>query len=428
MCFFVCKKATVLATIPQEQIDKFYKIIKDFLWKGGRAKLTLEKLQNCKEYGGLTLIDLKAKDTALKCQWVADIKNFPKIKLLSEEFLPPIKQDIWLANINPKEVKNIIPPNNFWHCVLLAWARVHWHTPENVTQIATQFLWYNSHLKRDKKVCFCKKAYESGILCFNNIWNLQDKDFFTYEQIQNIYGNDAISFLDYYGLIACIPQTWINAMKQVRCIMEDFEYPYENFSGKTTKQTYSKLITKKKILMDLTSKWNSKLESAITSDDLSNAFLDITKLVKDTKMRNFQFRFLHRMLYTANTLFRWKMVDSPRCLYCHDELETFDHLFFECNVIKSFLVKLQAWYESVTNTEFDMSQNLLYFCNSEDKPMLNTILIIAKQHIFSRRILEREPNVYILKDKIMEIVRIERFYALKSRKYKPFVKKWKDLF
>ena len=35
-------------------------------------------------------------------------------------------------------------------------------------------------------------------------------------------------------------------------------------------------------------------------------------------------------------IFRFKMIDSPLCAFCQTEVESPEHLFFHCNVTKSF--------------------------------------------------------------------------------------------
>lgn len=420
-------KASVLGKITAEHTKKFYKILKNFLWKGGKSKLSLSKLQNTREYGGLGLIDLWAKDVALKTNWVAVSKEFPKIKDLAAQFLPEIRQDIWLCNLKPQDVSEVVAPC-FWRDVLIAWANTQWHDPkDNVTKIAMQVLWYNSHIKINKRTLYYKKAHGGGIKLLYNIWNSVSKKFLTYQQLINIYGDNIMTYLEYHALVSAIPGEWIRELKNTNHIMEDFLFPYETFEGKTTKITYSNLIAKKQSIVHINNKWNEKLDVHITWEQLSRSFVEIGQLVKDTKMQNFQYRFLHRIIFCAKILHTWGIVQSPRCTFCEDHYETMDHLFYDCPVVRRFWELFQSWYESVTDTEITLTKNIVFFCESESN-LLNTLLIIAKQHIFSRKILERPPNVYILKDKIMECVRIERFYAIRNKKYKPFAKKWKDLF
>lgn len=421
-------KSSVLGRISKAQLKDFYGIIRNFLWKGGKSKIALRKLQNSKEFGGLQLIDLGAKDCALKCQWVSDIKEYENIKALSEQFLPKIKQDIWLCNLASRDVSMVMQKSSFWRDVLYSWSTINHKIPNNVTEIATQSLWFNSFVKVNNKLVYHERAHSQGMMFLYNIWNKENQTFFTHNQIQQIYGINVISFLDYYGLVSAIPGNWVRELKKARYIMEDYEFLYESFSGKTTKQTYEKIITDKNQFLDIVCKWNHKLDKHITREELSECFLNIPKLVMDVKMRNFQFRFLHRAIFCAKILHKWKIVDSPRCFYCGDEYETIDHLFYYCHVTRRFWELFQSWYESVTNTEITLTKDLIFLSNDPVTPLINTLLIIAKQFIFSRRIAERELNVYVLKDKIMEYVKIERSHALRTKRYKPFVRKWKDLF
>lgn len=77
-------RLNVLQSIPANYIKQFNQILRDFIWNGGRAKIAMDKMFNVKEYGGLKLINLSIKDYALKCQWVAKIKESPTLKTLSE--------------------------------------------------------------------------------------------------------------------------------------------------------------------------------------------------------------------------------------------------------------------------------------------------------------------------------------------------------
>lgn len=344
-----------------------------------------------------------------------------------KQFLPPIGQDIWLCTLAPKDVKSVIE-SCFWKDVLLCWTQVYFQKPPTVTHVATQMLWYNSFIKINRKTIFYQSAYTAGIKFLYNIWHKQERRFFTYPEIQFIYGHGAISFLQYYGIINAVPKEWVSMLKENVYILESFTFPYENFVGKTTQQTYNLIVTDKNALRHLHTKWNDKLEHEITYDVLLDSFHHLYELVPDTKMRDFQFRFLHRAIYSANTLYKWKLVDLPRCLYCENEYETLEHLFYSCPYVRTFWERFMAWFECATNIEINLTPEMVMFCNCEDNKLLNTLLIMAKQHIFVRRITEELPNVFILKEKIMETVKIERNYALKNNKCKPFIRKWSDLF
>ena len=52
------------------------------------------------------------------------------------------------------------------------------------------------------------------------------------------------------------------------------------------------------------------------------------KATLDTKLRVFQYRFLNRIVYTNDKLFPFKIVDSPYCAFCKNEVESPEPFFF----------------------------------------------------------------------------------------------------
>lgn len=206
-----------------------------------------------------------------------------------------------------------------------------------------------------------------------------------------------------------------------------YVYPFESFVGKRTNIVYVKLTHNFDELRTLASKWNEKLNVPIHYEEFLQSFSDTYRWVFDTKLRNFQFRYLHRIIYCSQILYKWKIVDSPLCTLCKSEYETMEHLFFNCNIVKRFWNLLISWYEALTDTEITITLENVSFCNHEIN-ILNTLIIIGKQFIFARKLIDREPNIHIFKDKVMDIVKIERKIALDTKRYKPFIKKWKILF
>lgn len=367
---------------------------------------------------------MKNKDIALKCQWVAEIKNNEKIKELSENFLPSIGQDFWLCNLNTKDIKHIME-NSFWADVTFAWFHTHWHQPTNPSQVAAQTLWFNSHIRVQNRPVFHLRAYRAGVLCVLNIWNHREKTYLTFQEFVNVYG-DCMTYLEYYGLTQAIPKSWLLELQGTPLILEDYIFPYKYFTGKMSKITYDKINQNKGALDALANKWKNKLNCNITYEEFLEHFERLYKLVPDIRMRNFQFQFLHWAIFCAKSLYQWKLADSTLCYLCRREYETIEHLFFDCSYTQRFWEQMVAWYEAKTNTEIYLTKEEVMFCNHEI-PIINTLLILAKQFIFTRRIAERPLNIYLFRDRVASIMKIERELAIKYRKCKLFIKKWKIL-
>lgn len=420
-------RLAVLQLLPIAFLDIFVDIVKSFLWSGGRSKIALPKLYNSKNLGGLKLVNLRAKDLALKCQWVSAAKENSSIRSLANYFLPNLGQDIWLCNFVSSDINQVFKQDRFWKDVAKAWAITYYSEPDNPTRIAAQVIWFNSKIKINKKLVYFEKAYKSGIMFLYNIWDRIRGGFLAYNHVQQVYGQDCLTYLQYYGIISAIPCEWIRDLKATRYIVDDFQLVYENFDGKMTAIVYDKITSQKKILSKLCEKWSSKFQFPIIYEEFLDHFDRIYKLTKSIKFQNFQFRFLHRVVFTANTLYKWKLTDSPLCYYCQNQYETIEHLFFNCTVTTRFWEMFRSWFECQTDSEINFTIEEVFFCNHEDQ-LLNILFLIAKQYIFNRRCLEKELNIYTYRDYMSEIIRIERYDAFLSKRFKPFVKKWKRLF
>ena len=81
-------------------------------------------------------------------------------------------------------------------------------------------------------------------------------------------------------------------------------------------------------------------------------------------------------------LYKWKLIDLPRCSYCSTDVETIEHLFCDCNIPRSFYFKVQQWCAG-----FDLALpelnvlDVLYglILTSRDTLLINTLLMLYKR-------------------------------------------------
>lgn len=158
---------------------------------------------------------------------------------------------------------------------------------------------------------------------------------------------------------------------------------------------------------------------------MDESFENIYKLTTETKLRDFQFRFLHRGIFTNTMLYRWGLVDSDRCFFCRDHYEMVEHLFFTCNVVKRFWTRVWTWYEAMTDSEVLFENKFLLLNMYVDKiTILDTLVLIAKQYIFRCKCMEKDLNFYNYKDEVLLICKIERRIACVTNNRRKFQRKW----
>ena len=58
------------------------------------------------------------------------------------------------------------------------------------------------------------------------------------------------------------------------------------------------------------------------------------RTTKETKLHWLQLQIIHRIIPYNNFVFKIKVKDSPICSFCKDDLETKEHIFADCNIVK----------------------------------------------------------------------------------------------
>jgi len=64
---------------------------------------------------------------------------------------------------------------------------------------------------------------------------------------------------------------------------------------------------------------------------------------RESKLRIFQFKLLHRRISTNRYLFKIGLSPSELCSFCNNSSETLLHLFWECPQVKTFWNDVKKW-------------------------------------------------------------------------------------
>jgi len=110
------------------------------------------------------------------------------------------------------------------------------------------------------------------------------------------------------------------------------------------------------------------------------------------------------------------MIDSPLCVFCQTEVESPEHLFFHCDVTKSWLL-LCSWIseKKVVSTSLTL-ENVIFgvFNVAEDFHILNHIILSAKYYIYNRKLNIIHPSLEVFIAKVKATCQIEQTTAATS--------------
>ena len=158
---------------------------------------------------------------------------------------------------------------------------------------------------------------------------------------------------------------------------------------KVCKDTYQTMVSYLNFERSHIEKWNITFRKAISIYAWEFYRSIIFKSTIDTKMRPFQCynRLLLRAIATNKYVYFFKLLQTDKCYFCQVNTKTIKHLFWDCSIVKNFLLKFFEDIMDVFNvSEILMDENFLLGYNGDVYTLLiNHLLIIIKQYIYAMK-------------------------------------------
>ena len=164
-----------------------------------------------------------------------------------------------------------------------------------------------------------------------------------------------------------------------------------------------------------------------TTVNWEKTYLLAFKCTKETKLREFQFKLLHRRIATNDYLCKIGLKQSDLCTFCGEETENLTHLFLRCKYSKSFWEEFSQWLaHNTSNTEgFVPSEAILLGIVTESKNLLlHHLIFLARHHIYTCKLKETRPCFEMYKQLVYNTLQIENKIAIVNNSMHVFKKKW----
>ena len=93
---------------------------------------------------------------------------------------------------------------------------------------------------------------------------------------------------------------------------------------------------------------------------------------KETKLREFQFKLLHRRIATNDFLYKIGIKQSDSCTFCGETTQNLVHLFWSCIYSNAFWKDCYQWIMQNTSKveQFSLSEALLFGLINDAKDLL----------------------------------------------------------
>ena len=257
-------------------------------------------------------------------------------------------------------------------------------------EIKNEELWFNSKVKgHDGKVLFFKRWFNAGIMQIKDL--LKNSECISLREVENLFEKKHASlFQEYFVVINAIPRIWKNcnfgyfrALKHVNK-KTLLEIVLQNINSKRkSKFFYSMISNHSTIKLKVEDKW----EEILTNNEQRNwksIWKFNLKAIKENKIAEFNFKFLHDLIPHRYNLYKWKLSNNPMCEFDND-LHDSVHLFLNCEQSSLFWKRFKDLVKKLYNINFTCNvDTLISGYNLENKHFasLNMLIMYAKYAVY----------------------------------------------
>ena len=157
---------------------------------------------------------------------------------------------------------------------------------------------------------------------------------------------------------------------------------------------------------------------------IGKLFKNIRKITNVTKLRNFQFRLLHNIIFCNNILFFWNIKTSQICDNC-DQKEDVVHMLIRCQAVTPLWRWLAQLFRKlqidVDLTDYNIIVNKI---QTPWDAIGNFIILATKFYIYRCKVQGCVPSVRLLVYELENWHNIEYYNAAQSNRMGKHIRKW----
>ena len=398
----------------------------NFLWNGKGDKIKRDVVIRDYPDGGLKMLDIISFNKALKIVWIEkylDENSKGKWKLFIDAELEPLGGPVVLNNLNKadttKVAKGLSP---FLKEVLEIWAELNYQDKiTSLDSFLAQSLWHNSLIRIMDKPIFYKKWYQSGISCANQFIKEKPNLFFSRKEFEHMH-NITVFPLAFCGIISTLKALWRNQARHSTGNVEEQATSVTDIlkSKKPNKLAYQKFLQYKSTSPIPSQKKWSNLIQEYHDINWNNAYRLALKCTNSTKLIEFHFRLLHRVLATNTVLAKMGFRNDNKCTFCGKDPEKILHLFWYCNKTQVFWDHLSSFLHQHNILPQNCGLSKLTALglrpdSSRNNRIVDYISLLARFYIWICRSKERKPTLesfcsYLKLYKEIEPLHINRLF------------------
>ncbi len=306
----------VLGIPDKKIIVRINKSVYKFLWDGSE-KLKRNVMINAREEGGMEVPDFEATCKSVMIKWIYRYLHAPdsKWKQMVDYTLSPVGGSfVFKCNLSKDEIILKSIQSMLWRDVVTSWCDLKYCKTDLIH--LNDVIWLNSNLG---EILYNKSCIENGLLYLNQF--VKNGSPLSLNDLCNQY-NIRLNIIDYYNIVriikGCIPQIITNTVKEEKKVTLINTIMYGPGDKSVCRKVYYYFIRKKAHYDSVHAKWANCVNIEKTTKEL---FDHIEKVTIVNKLRSFHFKFLHRILFFNDKLFKFQLVNTSMCDFCNENID-----------------------------------------------------------------------------------------------------------
>ena len=422
---------------PPKFIQHLNDLAYKFVWSNKKDKIKRTTLIAEYEKGGLKMLDIESFTKAQKVTWVKRLvsNDGGSWKALPTLFFKELLGENTFKCNTSHSTKPKDFPGFYWQ-ILKSWLEFKSLTNHYIdpVDIRRESLWLNKHILINGEEIKWPAWIEHGINLVHDLVN-ENGTFLNIKDFEKKYKLRCNVF-EYNSIKDAIPSEWRKRLKKrnvnnneisindtIQIKIGKNQKPINKLTNKDVYWTFINNIATKPIIID-----KMQMDYNIETSQMEKVFA-ITKVLRQTKIRTFQYKVLFNLIPCNLYLNRIERSDTDKCASCQT-LDDIPHYFYECNEVKYFWEELNRWWNNVTETDRIINQRDIILGILENKQRfftLNACILLAKWHIYKCKLDNSKIYFYKFVCDFKYFLKIEKIIYQKQDHLDQYNKTWGNI-
>ena len=239
----------------------------------------------------------------------------------------------------------------------------------------------------DKKMIYDKDLFNAGVWKSKDLFDANDA-IIPFNELKK-RGVTTKSYMTWRSLVQKVKELHRHQDNITEKIFTDLTFELNNgeiidILKSNSREMYQKIILKKDITTKVMSKYAALYD--IPTNAWPNIYTLYRRCTNDATIKELQFKILHGYIPTNKLLFQMSKVVSNKCSFCEMYIETVEHVFYSCSVIRNIWLEIERKLHIAENEKINLTVSDVLFCyNMASKDTfsvqnrnVNTVVIYGK--------------------------------------------------